>query len=332
MRISAGLFALALFIQPAIAQDAWEAEVPVPARVHYRQSTPEQNRPTVERVRRYFAPDYSGDDQMSAVMLIVGPFLWRELQDQPELRGKGIPSIVKIPVGATVLELEGRGFHKDPADVKTLLGMVRRELQEDGGFTIRKLHPEELDLLWSMFAFDLLEDPLLLLESTHHRYVLLFVQGELLQIDDLYGASLAEPAGSAAGPHPFVEETAEHFWSSPHDSIDPSKLISGEGIQILSPDEEIHKSWSTDTYIEYCGKLMEARERVMAQAGKTGRNLSIQVEARPDGEFVTVLCTPPLPPALRAQLEEELRRVPHAPLQSVVATQLFCRVWGGASP
>ena len=323
-------FAFLSILHPVVAQEGWEARVPVPSRVNYKQSTAEENRPTVERVRRYFAPQSKGDDKMAPDVLLVGPFLWRELRNRPELEGKGIPSIVKVPMGQSELELEGRGFHKAPADVKVVLEAVRRDLQKDGGFKIRKPNQEELDLLWSMFAFDLLEDPLLLLESAHHHYVLVFVEGDLFQIDDFYGASLSELASSQPGPHPFVEETAKRFWSTPHDQTDPSKLISGEGIQILSPDEEIHRSWTTEAYIGYCQKLMEARERVLAQAGKLGRNLSIQMELRPDGEFFTIVCVPPLPAAVELRLQEELRSVPHSPVRSNIGTQFFCRVWGGA--
>lgn len=334
MRIVIAITLLTLALLPPVvcAEEAWETRVTVPARVNYKQATAEENRPAVERVRRYFAPDYKGADQMAPVFLTAGPFLWRDLKSRPELEGKGIPVTMKIPAAGGEIEMEGRGFVKSPADVETVLGMVRQELREDGGFTIRKLDEQELDLLWSMFGFDLLEDPLLLLESPHHRYVLVFNEGELFQIDDFYEASLPEPMPPKAGPHPFVEETSERFWSTPHDQVDPSKLISGEGVQILSPDEEVHRSWSTEAFIDYCGELMEARKRAMAQAGKTGRNLSIQVELRPDGEFFTIVCVPPLPTALESSLRDELRRITHPPLRSIIAVQLFCRVWGGASP
>ena len=34
--------------------------------------------------------------------------------------------------------------------------------------------------------------------------------------------------------------------------------------------------------------------------------------------------------AVESKLQEELRRVPHPPVRSIVATQFFGRVWGGA--
>lgn len=306
----------------AAGQEGWERPVSVPARVHYKQAGAEQNRPTVDKVRAYFQGD--GEQQLSGSILISGPFLWQRLAARPEWRGKGIPSTVRVDG----LTLEGRAFPKDPSLAGKLLAELRSELKADGGFTLRKLNPQELDLLWTLWGFDELEDPLLLLESAHHRLVLIFVKGELMQVDDYYEARLPKKSTSK-GPHPFVQETARKFWSAPAHNLKAGELISGEGIQILSDDDTVHQSMTTEQFIDYTQGCMTARQKVLAQAGKVGRNLSIQVELRPDGDFFTVVSDPPFGPELEGKLKQALGGVPHPELRSVVALQLFCRVWGG---
>ena len=169
---------------------------------------------------------------------------------------------------------------------------------------------------------------MLLLESAHHRLVLIFVQGDLMQVDDYYEARLPKKPTSK-GPHPFVQETAKKFWSAPPRNVKAGELISGEGIQILSDDDTVHQSLTTDQFIAYTKGCIAARQKVLAQAGKVARNLSVQVELRPDGDFFTVVSDPPLGPELEGKLKQALAGVPHPGLQSVVALQFFCRVWGG---
>lgn len=305
----------------AAAEEGWESRVSVPARVHYNQASADQNRPTVDKVKAYF--NGTEEQKLSELILICGPFLWRRLGNQPQWRGKGIPSTTQIDG----LMLEGRAFHKDPASADNLLSELRKELKADGGFKVRKLNPQELDLLWSLWGLDVLDDPLLMLESPHHRLVLIFVQGQLMQIDEFYQAEL--PKSPSQGPHPFVQETARRVWSAPPHNVRVGELVSGEGIQILSDDDTIHKSLTTEQFIDYTKACIAARQKVLAQAGKTPRNLSIQVELRPDAEFFTVVCEPPLGAELDDRLKQALAQVPHPPIRSVVALQLFCRVWGG---
>lgn len=303
------------------AEEGWEARVSVPARVHYKQASAEQNRPTVTKVKAYFD---GGDELLSQSILICGPFLWKRLAVQPKWVGKGIPSTTRVDG----LELQGRAFHKDPSLTAMVLGELRQELQADGGFKIRKLNPQELDLLWTLWGFDSLEDPLLLLESPHHRLVLIFAQGNLMQVDDFYQAQVPKRP-SSKGAHPFVQETANDFWSRPPHNVKADELISGEGIQILSDDDTIHQSLTTNQFIEYTKGCMEARKTVLGGTAKKPRNVSVQVELRPDGDFFTVVSDPPLGTDLEGKLKQALARVPHPPVRSVVALQFFCRVWGG---
>jgi len=306
----------------AAAKEGWENRVSVPARVHYNQAGADKIRPTVDKVRAYF--NGSEEQHLSQSILISGPFLWQRLGGRPEWRGKGIPSTVRVDG----LKLEGRAFHKDPSLAGKLLAELRQELKADGGFTVRKLNPQELDLLWSLWGFDELNDPLLLLESAHHRLVLIFVDGDLMQVDDFYQAGLPKNPTSK-GPHPFVQKTAKQFWSAPARNVKAGELISGEGIQILSDDDTVHQSMTTEQFIAYTKACIEARQKVLAQAGKVPRNLSVQVELRPDGDFFTVVSDPTLAPELEGKLKQALAEIPHPGLQSVVALQLFCRVWGG---
>jgi hypothetical protein len=308
----------------AAAEEGWEGRVSVPARVHYKQADTEQNRPTVDKVKDYFNGNQE-QQKLSEAILISGPFLWGRLGSRPEWRGQGIPSTTKVDG----LKLEGRAFHKDPVLAGKLLAELRRELKADGGFKVRKLNLAELDLLWSLWGFDELNDPLLLLESPHHRLVLIFVQGDLMQVDDFYQAALPKSSASSKGAHPFVQQTARQFWSGPPHNVKADQLVSGEGIQILSDDDTIHESLTTDQFIEYTKACLAARQKALAQAGKTPRNLSLQIELRPDGDFFTVVCDPPLGTELESKLKQALSGVPHPPLRSTVALQLFCRVWGG---
>jgi len=174
---------------------------------------------------------------------------------------------------------------------------------------VRKLNTQELSLLWAVYPDDL-HDPLLLLESAHHKFVLVFLQDRLLHLDDYYHVALkrSDDEGASPGAHAFVQSTAYAFWALPHAHIDPDQLL------------------------DYAKKIMAIREHVMSQlTPKTPRDLSLQLELCPGKHFVTVVCDPPLPAIEQKNLMEAMMKVPLpvAEMHSTVALQLFARVWGG---
>ena len=323
---------LLTFAVQAGAQEPWALKVFVPSEVKYEQSTPDKLKPTVEKIQEVLMPGYSGEEHVVDKLLTCGPFLWRDIQDQPAFRGgKGTPTAFIVPTGREKIRYDGRTFQQEELS-RAVEDTMRSELKKDGKYLIRKLNSQELSLLWTFYA-DNLEDPLLLLESQHHKYVLVFVKGQLFMVDDFFDVDKRVAAKPVDGPdpHPFVEETARAFWSKPGKNTDASKLVSGEGIQILSPGSVILESMTADQLIGYTQSVIAVRDGFLAKVKKRGSNLSIQLEMRPGKHFVTIVCEPALDEAQKADLVTALMSVPLpvAQVRSNVALQIFARVWGG---
>lgn len=315
------------------AQEPWEVKVFVPGEVKYEQSTPDKLRPVVAKIEKVLAPNYAGDEHIVNETLTCGPFLWRDIRDEPAFQtGKGMTTQFVVPTGKEKIRYDARTLQQ-VEQTRAVEAIMRGQFKKDGKFLVRKLNSQELSFLWTFYPENL-EDPLFLLESQHHKYVLIFVKGQLSMVDDFFDTAkreVVQPVVDGPDAHPFVEETAKAFWAKPGKDTSAGKLVSGEGIQLLSPGEVILISMSAEQLIDYTKFVIAVRDALLAKFAKKGRNLSIQLELRPGKHFVTVVADPPLEESQKAELVTTLMRVPLPvpQMRSNVSLQLFARIWGG---
>ncbi len=97
--------------------------------------------------------------------LIIGPSLWTRLKENNKIndvKGKNVDFYVDE------LILKGK-FCQDRKDSKIIWNIIRNEIASD--FKIRKANEQELVYYWAIISFDI-EEPLLILETKDHNYVL----------------------------------------------------------------------------------------------------------------------------------------------------------------
>jgi len=166
-------------------------ERPVPKEIVYIPVDDATNARFRKRLETVFAPDYSGNDLIFGETIICGPFLWKAI-----LRAKamdadtGIPVKMVIPQGEKVIELQARGI-KPRAAIDTFERYLRALLAEDGGFTVRKLNPDEMSIYWAMIPYDI-EEPVFILESRNHLIIMDFAEDTILHVDDYQNITLRE--------------------------------------------------------------------------------------------------------------------------------------------
>ena len=84
----------------------------------------------------------------------------------------------------------GRALKDTTSDLALELEL-RQELAQDRGFQVRKLHADEILMLAQLVPFEL-EEPILMLESSHHRFVLIVIDHKVVMVDDLNKARLED--------------------------------------------------------------------------------------------------------------------------------------------
>ncbi|NIF03961.1 hypothetical protein F3J23_00790 [Chryseobacterium sp. Tr-659] len=109
--------------------------------------------------------DFLGDN------LIIGPTLWKRFKNIEDLNN--IPGNVIFHIDG--MEVEGKAAAKLD-DSKKIWDAVRKDLS--GNYQIRKANEDELKYYWSTISFDI-DEPLLILQTEKHRYILNFLKDNL---------------------------------------------------------------------------------------------------------------------------------------------------------
>lgn len=164
-------------------------EFRVPKGIVYKPADDATNARFRKRLETVFAPDYSGNDLIFDETVVCGPFLWKDLlKAQVMDPDTGFPVIMVVPQGKEAIELKARGI-KPRAAIDTLETYIRTLLAEDGGFTVRKLNPNEMSIYWSMIPYDI-EEPVFILDSRNHTMLVDFAGYSILHVDDYQDITL----------------------------------------------------------------------------------------------------------------------------------------------
>jgi hypothetical protein len=129
---------------------------------------------TIEDAKKLVSENISDQTKFTLIqnILIVGPQLWNRYND--------IKRLNEIEGGNTTfhvdnLELKGK-MTQDISDAKKVWDEFRKEVK--GEYKIRKANEEELNYYWSVISFDI-EEPLLIVETKEHNYILNILKEDL---------------------------------------------------------------------------------------------------------------------------------------------------------
>jgi hypothetical protein len=129
---------------------------------------------------------------------LVGPFAWDQLRYFPpfaqlpaEEDEQSFP-IIWESRSHSGPGLPGRGFRsaQDNLSIRLLDSVVRSCFVNQGPFRIRPLNGRELDILWSMWPLDSIDEPIFVAESTDHKLVIQLKDGKGTFLDDYQDLSL----------------------------------------------------------------------------------------------------------------------------------------------
>lgn len=290
----------------AVAQEPWDQPVQVPREVTYVKADRSVVQKAVTDVRTVLAPGYQGSDSLFEKLVIIGPFLWEKLQSDPVYsRGDGAAVAIK-PYGA-----KGR-LVREPAGMKALTDYLRRELV--GGFRVRKLTPAELSLYWAITPDDI-EEPILVLETPRHKFMLHWASGSVFLVDDYQNASF-DWLEATSPPQPMKME-APGGWST-----FPARPTGGvlQQIILLTDDASFKKAATVDELSAYIKRLEQAL------SGAPGQQLVVQVELRPlRRPAIQAAARPALDAKTLRALELRLRDVPAPRVKGPCVFQLQAR-------
>jgi hypothetical protein len=138
--------------------------IDIPKRVVYKYCDPG----IIDKAKKLITKELSDSASYSLDkgMVFIGPILWSRYRKIPALEaipGGNITILYNKEKLAAKLTQEKDGFKK-------IWDQVRAEVNA-GGFKFRKATYNELAYYWSVISFDI-EEPLLIVETAGHRYIL----------------------------------------------------------------------------------------------------------------------------------------------------------------
>jgi hypothetical protein len=312
------LFALLLLV-PGFARELWDTPVVVPDGIHYKVAEKSVVRDAVESARKLLARNYKGPVHIVADVAVAGPFLWRHLSSLPAFAAQpGTLVEFKVQLKDREAMTDGRVF-KDTLSTDALESELRAELARDGNFVVRKLRPDEIELLANLVPFEL-EEPILMVESSHHHFVCVFIDGRIVMVEDLFRAKLEDlrvPLVVGATPAPTKDS--------------PKVLaVSDEDIVMSSDEAAVTAAVKPQELTHYIKDLQNVLKWVAPKLPHdVGRSCTVEVDLKPRAHKVLPTCEPALPVKLQKELQERLNRVRVPRVMADLHFQLLAHFWGG---
>jgi hypothetical protein len=145
--------------------------IKIPTGVVYNYCEPR----VIDEAKRLINEDISNNDsyKLCDKLLIIGPELWKRYRNVNLLKDIDGGQVKILCDGE---ELEAK-ISQDKEDSKKIWTALREEIRGKE-FNIRKLNEKELKYFWSVISFDI-DEPLLVLETSEHRYILNILQNGL---------------------------------------------------------------------------------------------------------------------------------------------------------
>lgn len=185
--------------------------------------------------------------------LIIGPSLWTRLKENNKIndvKGKNVDFYVDE------LILKGK-FCQDRKDSKIIWNIIRNEIASD--FKIRKANEQELIYYWAIISFDI-EEPLLILETKDHNYVL------NLQPKDLKLFWLDEVPNYQNGTNIKYKNGKEVV-----NTTKGEKETGLESITLLSSDKVLKENTSVEDLKTIIDKTQKVFDELFLKSDKSGK-------------------------------------------------------------
>lgn len=218
--------------------------------------------------------------------LMIGPTLWKRFQNIETM--KSIPRNVVFHIDN--MQVDGK-MSENIEDSKKIWNEVKKEISEN--YKIRKVNEDELKYYWSTISFDI-EEPLLILETPQHIYILNFLKNsmKLFWIDEFplknsYENPIDNGTYKTDGTFKKYQNGQEVYITDKG-----SKETKLENVILLSNDAELKANSSiediksvidkTNNIFEELFKNSEKSGKIMVQFELGKKNNEIQFAVRDD--------------------------------------------------
>lgn len=232
----------------------------------------------VENAKKLITESLKNPNDYSLIQkeLMVGVGLWNRYKDVESLKSiKGKNVIFHVDDK----QLDGK-FCDTENDAKLIWDKVKEETSDQ--FTIRKANSEELKYYWAVISFDI-EEPLLILETTQHHYILNFLTNgkKLMWIDEFpQRKTINNPIDKK------TYETKEGFKTYENGkevylTDQGQKETKLEKVVFLSGDDELKKNTSVEDVSKIIDKTNAIFDELFKNSKKEGK-IMIQFELGKD--------------------------------------------------
>lgn len=203
--------------------------------------------------------------------LMIGPTLWKRFQNIEIL--KSIPRNVVFHIDD--MQVDGK-MSENIEDSKKIWNEVKKEISEN--YKIRKANEDELKYYWATISFDI-EEPLFILETPQHIYILNFVKSsmKLFWIDEFplknsYQNPIDNGTYKTDGTFKKYQNGEEVYITDKG-----SKETKLENIILLSSDAELKANSSVEDIKSVIDKTNKIFEELFKNSEKSGK-IMVQFE------------------------------------------------------
>jgi hypothetical protein len=203
--------------------------------------------------------------------LMIGPTLWKRFKEKETL--KNIPGEVLFHIND--IKADGR-MSETIEDSKKIWEEIKKEVS--GDFKFRKANESELKYYWSTISFDI-EEPLLILETKSHIYIMNFMKKDLslFWVDEFpsknaYQNPIDNKTYKTEGEFKTYRNGEEVYMTSKGNK--ETKLEKGI---FLSSDEELRENYSPEEINNIIGTTNKIFENLFKNSDKSGK-IMIQFE------------------------------------------------------
>lgn len=203
--------------------------------------------------------------------LMIGPTLWKRFKEKETL--KNIPGEVLFHIDD--IKADGRKS-ETVEDSKKIWEEIKKEIS--GDFKFRKANESELKYYWSTISFDI-EEPLIILETKNHTYILNFIKKDLslFWVDEFpsknsYQNPIDNKTYKTDGEFKTYRNGEEVYMTSKGNK--ETKLEKGI---FLSSDDELRENYSPEEIHNIIGTTNKIFENLFKNSDKSGK-IMIQFE------------------------------------------------------
>ncbi len=246
---------------------------------------------TVEKAKQKIKACLNNKKEYSVAqsMLIIGPNLWTRFKD--------IKEVNSIEAGKVEFHIDNEvvpgKMSQDIEDTKKIWDVLREEV--NGSYKIRKANEHELRYYWSVISFDI-DEPLLIVETKDHNYILDFVE------EDLKLMWLDEAPKVNKGPKTY--RNGKEVTSTPKGNKE-TKL---EKVILLSSDEDLKANSSVEDISLIIKEVSEVFTDLFKNSKKSGK-IFVEFELKKKKNEIVYLIKDDVDLDIMTQFEKKINQL-----------------------